>query len=137
VASCEEDGGGWRRWPVGEFLGLEAGDDLLGAMSETVLNIEVMVLDKRRNKMAIWYSMGAEKMVREDPLDPNSRLLDPDEHTLSITRQSIPFRLRARLSPAADNGTTLSFDMEIKTVGWATNMEFTNMLLECLQWWPC
>ena len=88
------------------------------------------------------YAMGADTMVHEDQFDLESPLVDPFEHTLVLPKQGLQFHLNARLSKYVEpleepTDTKLAFDMRIRTAGWVTNMEFVNMLVQCLEWVHC
>ena len=59
VAACENETPGLmghsRCWAIEEVMGVEVvGGDPMGALCNAFMNVEVMLVDKRNNRMAIW-----------------------------------------------------------------------------------
>ena len=59
VASCDKGVPGcpssYHRWSLEDVLETDVGVSPMDALADALLNIEVMLVDRKRNKMAVWY----------------------------------------------------------------------------------
>lgn len=117
---------------VGAAVGTSV-DANLDVLCELGLAVDVMLLDRRTNRVAIWRS-GASRFRKETPLDPTV-IKARTSFKVNIGEREMSFLHRFRLVRVEGVGglTEFTFELEIETSGSTLTKDFRG-LFDSLSW---
>lgn len=98
--------------------------------SPSTINVDVLLVDRRSNKMANFYINSDDDFVRESEAE-DCAIHDPNGRNLLLVDKGLTFSFRARLSYSEAQG--LCFDLRVRSPACATTMDFRR-LLASLDW---
>lgn len=121
------------RWPLQLFLG-ESVEDEMGALCNQELVVQVLLLNKNNNKLAVWHRNNRSGFRKEDPEDVHSAIKEMVGRKLVLVHKDMTFQQVSRLTLVEKNDLTyIGFELEIATTGWVDHMDFSS-LFEMLPW---
>jgi len=126
--------GGYHRWPAEVVVG-PLSDNPVEHLCEIPLTVEIMLMDRRSGKMALWHR--ADKCIfgREDINDVHTPMRELNGRCYSLVEQSQSFHQVCRLIKLPHGGLTyLGCVLEINTTGHVRMMDFRTLFSRRLTW---
>lgn len=134
---CKNDGtltwGSSMTWPVEDVVGQV--DDPLASLRDVPVIVDVMLMNRRNNKMAMWHKVNA-TFQRETPEDQESPVRAPGPLVLTVMEKDMKFQHVVRLikaTPGDAGATRLGFTLEVRTAESVSYSDF-RVLLKSLDW---